>query len=363
MSRFASALLILALAASLSLAQKKPEPAKPESAPASQPTFLIDAELQKEIDSMNAEMNVKLNCVPGKNFDVVGTINPTQLALLMEVADRAFKVFEEVTSGAGGVAGPSTTGQTPAPAGQTPAEVLFNGRKCLIAVFNNSNQYQAFGRWYDGHFKDGGSNALTMKTRTYFPYAWPRACVVTHLKPHDMNMLRNVVAHEVGHVVGYRYAYNNNYPPVWLVEGLATWIEGKTMGTTNCYCFSGGYGDANSASKNLVNREWSKWKAQLKSLVKAKQDKAVDHIMKMQLDAMTMNDVGKAMALVDYMTKTDSAKFARFLATAKKYWPPQVEYEWLPAKGEAQKKALQEVWAMDWPELDEAVRKYVQANY
>jgi hypothetical protein len=202
-----------------------------------------------------------------------------------------------------------------------------------------------------------------MKTRTYFPYAWPRSCVAPHLKPHHMNMLRNVVAHEVGHVVGYRYAYNNNYPPVWFVEGLATVIEGRTMGTTNCYCFSGGYGDANAASKNLVNREWSKWKAQVKTLVKAKQDKALEHIMKMQLDTMTMNDVGKAMALVDFWMKTDPAKLARWLGLAKKYWPQKVEYEWHPDKGVAQTKALKEVWNMEWPELDEAVRKYVQANY
>jgi hypothetical protein len=85
--------------------------------------------------------------------------------------------------------------------------------------------------------------------------------------------------------------------------------------------------------------------------------------MKMQLDTMTMNDVGKAMALVDFWMKTDPAKLAQWLALAKKYWPQQVEYEWMPAKGEAQKRALKEVWNMEWPELDEAVRKYVQANY
>jgi hypothetical protein len=97
--------------------------------------------------------------------------------------------------------------------------------------------------------------------------------------------------------------------------------------------------------------------------VKAKQDKATDHVMKMQLDAMTMNDVGKAMAVVDYMMNTDPAKLAKWLGLAKKYWPQQVEYEWHPAKGEAQKRALKEAWNMEWPELDEAVRKYVQTNY
>jgi len=362
MSRLACVLVVLAVASAPAFSQKKPD-AKPESAPASQPTILVDAELQKEIDSMNAEMNVKVNCVPGKNFDFVGTINPSQLQLLMEAAERAFKVFEDITAGAGGVAGPTATGSAQTTAGKSPAEVLFNGRKCLIAVFSNSNQYQAFGRWYDNHFKEGGSNFSAMKTQTYFPYAWPRACAVTHLKPHDMNMLKNVVAHEVGHVVGYRYAYNNNYPPVWFVEGLATIIEGKSTGSTSCYCFSGGYGDANSANKNLVNREFSKYKAQIKSVVKAKQDKAVDHIMKLQLDAMTMNDVAKAMAVVDYMIKTDPTKMSQFLGLTKKYWPQQIERDWVPAKGEAQKRALKEVWNLEWPELDEAVRKHVQASY
>jgi hypothetical protein len=360
MSRLACMLLIVAIATTVSPAQKKPEP-KPESAPASQPTALVDAELQKEIDSINKELNVKLQCVPGKNFDMIGTVNPTQLSLLLEVAERAYKVFEDVAAGAGGVAGPTATGTAAAPAGKSQSEVLFGGRKCLVAVFNNGQQYQAFGRWYDLFFKHG--DALTMKNRTYFPYAWPRSCIATHLKPHDMNMLRNVVAHEVGHVVGYRFAYNNNFSPVWIVEGLATVIEGKTTGTTNCYCFSGGYGDANSANKSLVNKEWSKLKAQVKAQVKAKQDKSVDHVMKLQLDAMTLNDVGKAMALVDYWMNTEPAKLTQWLALAKKYWPQQVEYEWHPSKGEAQKRALKEVFNMEWAELDEAVRKYVQTNY
>ena len=364
MSRLACVLLVAAMSTLPLLAQKKPEP-KPESAPASQPTIAIDPELQKEIDAINTAMSVKLNCVAGKNFDLVGTINPTQLQLLMEVADRTFKIFEEVTAGSGGVAGASATGNgsaSGAPAGKTPAEALFGGRKCLVAVFNNGTQYQAFGKWYDEYYKFP-YNFADMKTRTYFPYAWPRSCIATHLKPHDMNMLRNVIAHEIGHVCGYRFAYNNADSPIWFVEGLATCLEGRATGTTNCYCFSGGYGDANASAKTLVNREWAKWKAQVKTQVKAKQEKTTEALLRMKLNEMTMNDVGKAMAVVDYWMKNEPAKLTQWIAATKKHWPQPFQADWSPAKGEAQKRALKEVFGMEWPELDEAVRKHVQASY
>jgi hypothetical protein len=358
MSKITCVLLSAATLAAPLWSQKKAEP-KPESAPA-EAAFPVDPELQKELDAIATDVGGKMNCVPGRNFDVAGTINSTQLQLLMEVADRAFRIFEEITADAGGVAGERVTGQTNAP-GRSPAEKLFAGRKCLILVFNNSSQYKAFGKWYEGHHKWPVLDA--MKSVSYIPIAYPRCIIASHLKPLDINMMRNVVAHEIGHMCGYRFAYNNNFSPVWFVEGLATVIEGRTMGTTSCYCFSGGYGDASDQSKNLVNREWSKWKAQVKAMMKAKQDKAMAHILPMQLNELTLNETGKSMAVADYWMKTEPAKLMRWLALTKKYWPPKPQYEWEAAKGEAQKRALKEVFDMDWPALDEAVRKYVQTNY
>jgi hypothetical protein len=360
MTRIVWMLVFLAALAVQLPAQKKPDP-KPESAPASQPAIPIDAELQKELDSMAAELSVKMNCVPGKTFDLAGTINPSQLTVLMEVADRAFKMFEDITAGAGGVAGPSSTGSAPRPAGQTPANVLFDGRKCLIVIFNSTQQYNAFSKWYQTKYSWPVVDA--MKTVNYFTIAYPRCTIASHLRPLDINMMRNVVAHEIGHMCAYRYAYNNNFSPVWFVEGLATCMEGKTLGTTSCYCFSGGYGDANAQNKNLVNREWSKWKAAVKTLAKQKQDKSIDHILPMQLNELSMNETGKAMAMVDFWINTDPVKLVNWLALTKKYWPQKPQYEWEPAKGDAQKRALKEAWNMEWAELDEAWRKYVQASY
>lgn len=343
------------------LAQKKPD-AKPESAPAALPAYTVDAELQKELDAIEAAVAGKMSCVPGKTFDVAGTVNATQLQVLMEVADRAFKIFEDITAGAGGVAGVSSTGTTgAAPAGKSTSDVLFGGRKCLIVIFNNNTQYKAFGAWYATHYK-WPYTIDAMRSVSYMPLVWPRTCIVSHLRPLDINMMRNVVAHEIGHICAYRYAYNNSDSPIWFVEGLATVIEGKTLGTTSCYCFSGGYGDANTQAKNLINREWSKWKAQVKTLMKSKQDKSISAMLPMNLNDLTLNETGKAMAIVDFWVKTDPIKLTQWLSLTKKYWP-QGQSEWSTAKADAQKKALKEAFGMEWAELDEAVRKYVQTNY
>lgn len=353
--------LVIAVAAVVPLrAQKKPDP-KPETAPASQPAAAVDPELQKELDAIGADLSVRLNVLPGKTFDLVGTINPAQLQLLMEVADRAFKIFEDMAAGAGGVASESATGGAKPAPGETPAITMFGGRKCMIMILNNTQQYNAFGQWYEKHYKWDGT-AAAMKPVNYFPLAWPRCAIVSHLRPLDMNMMRNVVAHEIGHMCAYRYAYNNAESPIWFVEGLATCIEGKTTGTTSCYCFSGGYGDATAQNKNLVNREWSKWKAQVKALVKAKQDKAIEHILPMRLNELGMNETGKAMSIVD-MWMQEPAKMIQWLRLTKKYWPPQRQGGWEPGQGTAQKRALKEVFNQEWPELDEAWRKFAQARY
>jgi hypothetical protein len=342
-------------------------PAKPggkaETQPAGEPApmYVVSPELQKELDAIGTAVGGKINCVPGKTFDLAGTINAPQLQMLMEVADRAFKIFEEMTAGAGGVAGASSTNQAAAPGATSPSDTLFNGRKCLILIFNNGTQYKAFGTWYEAFYK--WPVLSSMGSQCYIPLAWPRCTIAAHLRPLDLTGMRNVVAHEIGHMCGYRYAYNNNFSPVWFVEGLATCIEGKALGTTSCYCFSGGYGDASDQNKNLVNREWAKWKTQVKALVKSKQDKSIQHILPMQLNELTLNETGKAMSIVDFWMKTDPAKMTRWLALTKKYWPQKAQYEWDAAKGEAQKRALKEAFGMEWAELDEAWRKYVQANY
>ena len=150
MSRLACVLLVAAIVARALSRPRRSRIRSPRARPRRSPTILIDAELQKEIDSINTELNVKLNCVPGQELRPRRHDQPDPAPLLMEVADRAFKIFEEIDGGAGGVAGPSgdRNGRRRPRARRRPRS-LFGGRKCLIAVFNNGSQYQAFGKWYD----------------------------------------------------------------------------------------------------------------------------------------------------------------------------------------------------------------------
>jgi hypothetical protein len=352
-------LLLSMLVVHPGVAQKKPDPKKPESAPVPVPEAPpLAPALQRELDSIGKDVGATLNGISGKTFDVAGTINTSQLSLLMEVADKAYGIFEQLTAGSGGVAGERATGS--AGAGKPPHELLFGGQRCLILIFANGKEYMAFGKWYDKKYEWPVS--ANMKGVAYSPIAYPRCVIVSHLRPLDIAGMRNVVAHEVGHMVANRYAFNHNFSPVWFVEGLAVCIEGRALGTNSCYCFSGGYGDTGDQNKNLVNREWPKWKAQVKAQAKASQDKALNHIVPMQLTDMTLAETGKAMAMVDFWMQ-EPAKLIRWLSLTKKYWPEKIQYEWDAKKGEAQKRALKEAWGMEWQEMDNAWRTWVLANY
>ncbi len=311
---------------------------KPESQPEAPP---VDAKLKREVDSLVEAINQPLNIVEGQYFDFAAALTTTEIAVLMDVANRCFAEWKTIT-------------------GVEKSQPMFAGQKCLIVVLKNSQQYKSIGGWYEKTYKMAQP---AVATSTYFPFDWPRCMIAMHLKPSDVNGLRNVVAHEIGHMLISRHDFNNNFSPVWLSEGFGTWLEGKVLGLTNCYCVSGGYGDHAAALEKMTNLEWPKWKAGLKASVKARQDKNLALVVPMQLSDMSTAEVGKAWSVVDYMIANDPAKFTKWLSLVKKHWPQPPKYEWMPAKGEAQKKALQEVYEFDFNGLDDAWRNYVNTRY
>ncbi len=342
--------LLAFLVAAMPVAAQKPKPdpkAKPAPAPVEtkpvEPPAPANPKLKREVDSLSAAVGQPLTVVEGKYFDFAATLTPADVNVLMDVADKCFAEWTRIT-------------------GVEKAERMFDGQKCLIVVCKSSQQYKLVGPWYEKTYPDGGAQPA-MQSVTYFPFPYPRCMIAMHLKPADVNGLKNNVAHEIGHMLIYRHDFNYNFSPVWLTEGFGSWLEGKVLGLTNCYCSSGGYGDHAAALEKMSNLEWAKWKAGLKASVKARQDKNLSQIIPMQLSDMSTAEVGKAWSVVDYMVSTDAAKFTKWLSLVKKHWPQPPKYEWYPAKGEAQKKALQEAWGIDINALDDAWRTYVDTRY
>ena len=142
-----------------------------------------------------------------------------------------------------------------------------------------------------------------------------------------MNMLRNVVAHEIGHVVGYRYAYNNNYLAGLVRRRARDLHRGQgARARPTATASRAATATRTRPARTSSTASGSKWKAQVKALVKAKQDKSIDAHPE---DAAERDDderAGKAMAVVDFWMKTEPAKLTQWLALTKKYWPQQVQY-------------------------------------
>jgi hypothetical protein len=183
--------------------------------------------------------------------------------------------------------------------------------------------------------------------------------IATHLKPFDVHMVRQVVIHETGHVVARAFKYDYNFGPEWFEEGMAAYMEARITGITDCYCFRGGYGGAGVDGDKMSKLKWDMWKASVKA--EAKSTKSLAALVKIRMNDLTSQDVGKAWSMIDYMVRTDPKKVGQWIAAMRRAWPKDKTNEWLPGKGVAQENAFKEVFDKDFAGMDAAWAEFVKS--
>jgi|GEM_PF-4422172 hypothetical protein len=297
-----------------------------------------------EVQRIGDGMGEKLEALESDHFLFALGIPRTQAQPSVQAAEGAWKEFETFS-------------------GVQDAGELFGSKKPLVGLFAAKTGYDKFAEWYGATYKPWPGFVDNVKRAVFWPQPHPRIATFTHLKPNTPESVRNVIAHEVGHLLIMRWKYHNNFLPAWLEEGFACWIEAKSLGRSNCFCFAGGYGDRATRLDKINDIEWPRWKSAVALQVKGKHDKALKSLIPMTLSDLSAAEMGKAWSLVDWMVAQADGKFLKFVERMKANWPKDIVFEHSEAKGLAQEKALQEVFGLDAEGVDDAWRKWVSANY
>lgn len=245
-------------------------------------------------------------------------------------------------------------------------EQMWGPKKALFVVLKNRLQYRNFLKYYAKRYADSPylqwPFAETAGRVAYWPQPMPRPFAAMHLKPATIKNLTNTAVHVLGHLCMMRYKFNNYPIPPWLEEGFGCYLEARVLKRNNCYCFSGGYGDQAGRLDKLTDIEWKKWKQVVAGMVSSRSDKVMEQILPMRMNDLSAAEMGKAWSVIDFLVQKDNKKFVEWIAAWKRYWPRTYDLAYSPAKGEAQEKALKEVYGMSFADLDTQWRQWVSGG-
>lgn len=306
-------------------------------------------EAEAEVREIAEKTGLNLSCEESESFIWALAINKAQAQNLIKVGESALKVFMESAQVKSWeeLWGPASGGT----------------KKALMIILANEPQYKKALNFYEEKYKPYKGFAEQAGRVLYWPQPNPRVCSLMHLKPTTLDGMKNVVAHEVGHLCALRFKFHRNFVPAWFEEGVACWLEAKVVGKSNCFCFSGGYGDSATRVDKITDIEWPKWKIAVSGMAKKKADKALRQIIPMSMTELSADEMSKAWSLIDYMVKQDPAKFANFMVLMKRYWPAKIVFEHTDEKFKAQETAIKEAFGVELDELDQKWREWVIANY
>jgi hypothetical protein len=296
---------------------------------------------EAEVQDLADTTKVPYRCVESPSFVWATALPEAQTRPLVDVGERALKLFLE-WSGA-----------------REWTELWRSERgpeKALMILSPSPLQHRKAVEWYAARYKPWPGFVDAATPQSYFPLAAPRVVALMHLKPITPTLMTYVVAHEVGHLAITRWSFNNQIMPPWLEEGFAALLEAKVLNKNNCYCFQGTYGDSASAREKMAELEWRKWKETVQGLARRRRDRAMKSIVPMTLTQLGPEEVGKAAAVIEWLLQTDRAKFFEFVTKLKRAWPQDYEAQYTEAKGEAQNRALKEVYGFGLDTIDEQWR-------
>ncbi|MBN2492734.1 MAG: hypothetical protein JXQ29_17940 [Planctomycetes bacterium] len=168
--------------------------------------------------------------------------------------------------------------------------------------------------------------------------------------------------HHVGHIALHGIHPGYTYPPVWLDEGFAVWIEHATLKESLTACSTTGYGVASPRQD-----KWSQsahWKANLKAGLADGSVVGLERLMVARLNELGWMEIAKAWSVVDWWIQTDRERFLRFVKEVRQRYP---RYDKHAEAGPAdflrfQTEALEEVFGLSPAGAEKAWRSHVSAG-
>ena len=301
----------------------------------------------EEVEAIAKAIGARVNAYESENFIWALGMGRAPPNAIVKTGEKAFKIWKGLS-------------------GVKDWKEMWGRRKALIFVGKSRKQYRAFIKHYAkthaGPYLWDGFESYYKRLR-YCSQPVPRVMGAMHLKPADAKGLRNTAAHVIGHLCIQRFKYHNRPLPPWLEEGFATYLEARTLGYTQCYCFTGGYGDTAANTDKLTNLKWNKWKQLIATRARKRADKQIDKILPLRMNQLTAEDIGKSWSIIDFLITRDKGRFISFLRSMKRQWPNVYDGEFSPAKERAQALALKETFDWSWRQLDDEWRAYVRQSY
>jgi hypothetical protein len=168
-----------------------------------------------------------------------------------------------------------------------------------------------------------------------------------YLFPNTVKALQSGVAHNLSLVWLNRYRFNLAFSAAWLQEGLAYVVEQKALGYSQTYTVEKG---ASAGSEIAEWQDSAKWKDKLKAAVAASQDTPAYRLFAQGPQQATVPELVKCWSLVDFLVRTDPAKFKAFVDASK-------------VRGRTEEDALKEVYGLDARSLETKWRAWAQGGF
>ncbi|MCA9321078.1 MAG: hypothetical protein KDB53_10100 [Planctomycetes bacterium] len=312
--------------------------------PATVRAFQEDERAKAEVQDIAKSIGAAMNFTESPHFTFCTSMSSAQVGPILGAAEKAYGLWAKHV-------------------GSDNWRSLWAEQKAMVVICPSKREYQRYLKWYADKYPVWSAEEFVKghSQAQWFPEPATRNVLGTHHKPHSEDFLKQIVVHLVGHMIIDRYAFNNNFTPAWLREGMGMWMEAQVLDGASCACYQGAYGlrgkDADRGKQGLPR---AKLHTRVKNAITKHEGKNTKGITVLAaLDQLSFDDMLTSYALIDWMMSQPKG-LANFLRAMKQGWPAEVVPGHLPAKTAAQEKAFKKVFDMTFEQVDEALQEHVK---
>ncbi|MBL8694740.1 MAG: hypothetical protein JNJ88_11650 [Planctomycetes bacterium] len=145
----------------------------------------------------------------------------------------------------------------------------------------------------------------------------PLGISVAVQKDRGVEALLGHTLHQVGHVLINRHVHKDTLAPSWLDEAVAALTEYAATGGNSIFCIMGETRGTTTGGARKAGAIRS-WREELKAAVTANKPLSFVAMVQRDLDGLSVEDIEKAMSIVEFLSGKDAKAFDRFLQHVRK---------------------------------------------
>ncbi|MEZ6194422.1 MAG: hypothetical protein R3F20_01660 [Planctomycetota bacterium] len=301
-----------------------------------------DEKAEKEVEKIAEALGVKMHFFESKYFTFCSCKPAATMAKLSKTADEAFENFNVDTKVQGW-------------------KHLWQDQKTMIVVLPSKGAFKQYIKWYADTYPVWNKEQFVKnhEKSDFCHEIQQRRMIACHLKPHDLDYLIQVVAHQTGFLCANRLHFKANFVPPWLEEFTGAWIEAKTTDQMVCSTTRDSYGATPFKIDDGPKKVFKKFLELSKDSFAKGNAKTVAGIMRPRLHELKLVDLYTGYVLIDWM-RSQPGKYSAWVRAVRRNWPSAIESTFSKAQQEAQEKAFKEVYNVTLPELDKALKEHAK---